>query len=303
MRRNRKIRCISVGLAFLLVINCIVMFQGIKADAQSSPIFVTLPLEQVFLLDGNPVSDSGTTFQYELYPERAGSPMPTGTVGGIYTIAITGVDAVDTGWIEYGNTGIYGYTVKASLTNDTTGYIAEYEEYEVEVYVQTMPNGSLDATVIAKNQTGAKVSVLGFTYVVDSAGGGGSRPGTGDGTGTDGPGNGTGPGGPGNGNGTGPGGPGNGDGIGPGGPGNGDGIGPGDPGNGDGTGPGGTGTSADGGTGTSGAGIDGTSDGHGTGVNAKGNAANTGDIATVYIWWVLMLLACTVIMFLFRKKQ
>ena len=267
------------------------MLQGIRADAQGSPVFVTLPLEQVFLLDGNPMSDSDTTFQYELSPERAGSPMPPGTVGGVYTIAITGVDTVDTGWIEYGNTGIYGYTVKASLTNDTTGYIVEYEEYEVEVYVRTMPNGSLDATVIAKNQTGAKVSVLGFTYVLDSANGG-SKPGTGDGTG-----------GPGNGNGTGTGGPGNGNGTGPGGPGNGNGTGPDGPGNGGGTGTSDTGTSADGGAGTSGVGTDGISDGRGTGVNAKGNAANTGDIATVYIWWILMLLACMVIMSLFRKKH
>jgi len=170
MKRNQRIRCIRRYLAFLLMINCILMFRKINVQAQSTPVSVTLPLEQIFLSDGLPVSTSATTFQYEMLPETPTNPMPVGASDGVYVVTMTGAETMSTDPIVYTHTGVFSYTFKASTQNDTTGYVADNEEYKAHVYVGRNPNDTLEATVVAMNRANVKVAMLGFSYEIKDTG-------------------------------------------------------------------------------------------------------------------------------------
>lgn len=184
MKKNQKIHNIRIYVVLLLLMICIVLFRGTNVYAQGSSVSATLPVEQVFLLEGQQVSESQTVFQYELRPGGAATPMPIGTRGGVYTVEVTGTDTIIPTAVIYDSPGTYTYTFKAALGNDTTGYIPSNEEYQIEVYVETQPDGTLSAIVVAKNGEGVKVSALGFTYLIDAASGSGGGSGS-DGSGTD----------------------------------------------------------------------------------------------------------------------
>ena len=276
--------------AILLMINCILISKEVNAYTQGESVSVTLPLEQVFLADGLPVSTSATTFQYEMLPEDQASPMPVGTSNGVYVVSMTGATTTNTTPIVYTHPGVFVYTVKAAMQNDTTGYVADDEEYRTYVYVGRQVDNTLDATVVAMNRANAKVSMLGFSYEMkDVAGGSGDT-------------------------GSGSGGTGNGDsglgGIGAndsslGGTGDGD-FGLGDASDG---GTNGSGSAEGQGTGNAGAnaqnaGSDSGNNGvNGFGNNAKNASVNTGDNASTRILWATIIAMCIVIIYLFHKKQ
>lgn len=120
---------------------------------------VTLTVEQVFTQPEG--SAAAETFTYTLTARQPGSPMPAGSIGDLYSFAMTGTDTGNIGPITYGTTGTYRYELRQTVASVQTGYTYDMQVYTVTVYV-TNPASGLQADVVIENENNLKVSAMTF---------------------------------------------------------------------------------------------------------------------------------------------
>ena len=174
MNKYKRLKCIKIFFAFLLIINCLTMGEIFKVFAaetrEKSVALVSIPLEQFFLKDGQVKEEKDCIFQYELTALEKGNPMPDNTTGNLYIIEIPGSKNLNTKNITYSAGGIYNYKIKALPNNIFKNYVNHNDEYEVTVYIKNTVEGGLSPTVIIKNKDGLKVDRVSFSYTVNPEG-------------------------------------------------------------------------------------------------------------------------------------
>lgn len=144
------------GITICLLLICLfTLVFSQAAFAAPSSASISLTVDQTFIKPSS--SSPADTFTYELTPQTAGSPMPAGSVGGRYTLSISGNGSVAIGPIPYTATGLYIYELKGTSSMGS-GYTCDSEVYRVEVYV----TGSTQADVVVYRSDGSKSSDILF---------------------------------------------------------------------------------------------------------------------------------------------
>ena len=165
---NRKQIMEKIKLALL---SCLIIFSFITekvnlvyADSITS---IDVLFEQKFVdKDGNTDATVDKKFIYELVANTSGNPMPAGAVGDVYKATIKG-NVGGSLTINFTQAGVFEYTLKASDSNDLSGFIPASEmSYRIELTVLKKMNGDLEPFIFAFNEDGEKVVDPPFVYTV-----------------------------------------------------------------------------------------------------------------------------------------
>jgi len=154
IQKTRRGKGIIVFCLLLVSFFSVAFAQTTYAAPGSNP--VTMVVEQTFT---EPTSSSAAdTFTYKLTAKETGNPMPSGSVGDVYTFTICGTGSVNAGPISFIQTGIYNYEIEQYIASPKTGYTYDAQVYTVTVYIDYAKN----AVVIIQKQDGAKTGSIKF---------------------------------------------------------------------------------------------------------------------------------------------
>ena len=174
----------KITILFLFAFFYFMIGAGFDVRAESTkPVFIKVPVVQSFSYQNGSAINNTEKFTYEFTPLENDNPMPPGTAGGKYEIAIIGNQTVEIGEMIYTHAGIYNYQLK--LVKSSSNYQCDISSYTVVVCVRNEVNGQLGKPeIIIKNNNGRKSVVLAYNYVpifaATSPEGGRKTPQTGD---------------------------------------------------------------------------------------------------------------------------
>lgn len=159
MQIAKKIKCRLA--AFLLLAGALFTTGTTFVHAEGTETAITLPVSQTVEITGSTLTEEGKRFTYILTGADASTPMPDGSVGGIYDFSLMGDENKDIGPITYNHAGIYTYQLQQKIDIERTGYVYDRKIYSIIVHVKNTSNGLL-SEVIVKNIENSKVGQLEF---------------------------------------------------------------------------------------------------------------------------------------------
>jgi len=102
---------------------------------------------------------SDGVYTYRLKSAEAGSPMPVGSIDGMYTFAIIGNASAEIEMPAYSLRGVYYYELSQIIDTEKPGYIYDKRSYTVKTYV----GDTLETTIIVlDNEYGVKTDTIIF---------------------------------------------------------------------------------------------------------------------------------------------
>ena len=169
------------ALSVLLSAALTVPIFSMAAFAEEAP---TVKIPVTITLTGSKPS-TAETLTVVMTPEDAASPMPEGTVDGIYKLATIGAGNYEMAPMTFDKVGIHDYTIRQEAGSHKRGtYDARI--YDMTVFVTNKETGGLETTVVMHlDGVEAKPGKVEFTNSYKSSGGGGGDSGgspSGDGT-------------------------------------------------------------------------------------------------------------------------
>lgn len=152
-------------VVFLLLLACLVLTTGFAVKAAGN-ISVLLPVIQTVKVSDSTISKDEQSFEYTLTPLETGNPMPEGSNGDEFTMALTGDEETDI-QIDFNRTGVYSYHFTQKV-DESRGFTCENQQYTITVYVKYNGRGEMISEVsVAKQSNGKKDSALRFINVYD----------------------------------------------------------------------------------------------------------------------------------------
>lgn len=140
----------------LMFVCCMTVLSAQAAYAASGSNSVTLPVVQTFSKPDSSSADG--TFTYKLTAKEARNPMPSGSMGGVYTFTVSGTGSIEIGPISFTQPGTYHYEAMQSVTAPRTGYTYDMQIYTVTVYAGT----DVETSVVIKKEDGSKADSIRF---------------------------------------------------------------------------------------------------------------------------------------------
>lgn len=167
MKENRKNNrsplhnFIKLTLALLLTVL-------IPADSGSAftPVEIILPISQTFLTSSGDIFYSApSSVEYLLTASHPDNPLPDGTLGGQYTITLTGNQQNDTEAITITSPGVFEYTLTQVIPDN---FIFKWtgQTFHITLYVK---NDSSSMIVIT-NDKHVKVAEMAWVYTMPASG-------------------------------------------------------------------------------------------------------------------------------------
>ncbi len=158
------------ALSVLLTVALTVPVFCMVSSAKEAP---TVKIPVTITLTGSKPS-AAETLTVVMTPEDAASPMPEGTVDGIYKLATTGAGNYEMAPMTFNKVGIHDYTIRQEAGSHKRGtYDARI--YDMTVFVTNKETGGLETTVVMHlDGVEAKPGKVEFTNSYKSSGGGDS---------------------------------------------------------------------------------------------------------------------------------
>ena len=162
------------------VMLAVIMTAIMAVPAAALAMEVDIPYQQTFTNDSAEASVANT-FDYELTPADASSPMPAGSTGGAYGFSLSGNTSGSLNLdITYPKAGYYYYTVKSKVDSPQQGYTYNAKTYTVMVMIVNGSEGLEIGAITIQDADKNKYDRLVFDtryYKARPGGGGGGNDG------------------------------------------------------------------------------------------------------------------------------
>lgn len=154
-----KIRKVRILLVLILIF---IFPQMVHASGKS--IEATLPVEQVFEIEGEKPEKLNTSVSYVLKRISPSYPLPVSSEGDEYRFTMVGEKAKELLKWTFDKPGIYEYDIYADM-HDQNKYFYDHEHYRIKIAINELTSGRWAPTqVVVINKEGKKPDKLVFKH-------------------------------------------------------------------------------------------------------------------------------------------
>lgn len=168
MSRTHQHRYINKIFVCFLIVVYLVTSHGFAVSAAGTTT-ITIPVAQVFETTDYMLSRKDKTFEYCLKPVESTNPMPEGSDGESYTVALIGNEDTNQIQITYSKIGDYHYSFSQKIAEQKLGYLYDDCTYDITVHVKYNNDNRLISETVVKNGDGMKVGVMSFKNEYDDS--------------------------------------------------------------------------------------------------------------------------------------